>query len=215
MRIKYRSSADSIEKFDTLRAYTAYQFDSTTEIIAESGDIFVIGGGTGNYRYSATDRLSGLPVLPGMRITSTEKFEIFDHTHRQNISLPANSEYIVKSLGTESERYNFTIPYTNGHYYARLQHLSQGKNNKTSVTLVSPQYGSDSTNPVISLSESIRVPVYATEKFAFSDFITELSQYSVEIDEDTSVDANNNGIFDDDFTESRSHITLSEQEMTV
>lgn len=150
-----------------------------------------------------------------MRITSQENFTIFDHTHRERVILPANSEYIVKSLGTVSDRYNFTIPYQNGHYYARLRHLSQGKNNKTSVVLVSPQYGSDSTSPVISLSERIRVPVYATEKFAFSDFITELSKYSVEIDEDTSVDADNNGVFDDDFTSNRSYIAISEQEMIV
>lgn len=62
--IRYKTSDNSSERTMTLRAHTAYQFDTTTEIIGSGGDIFIIGGGTGNYVYSESDRLSGLPLLP-------------------------------------------------------------------------------------------------------------------------------------------------------
>lgn len=49
------------------------------------------------------------------------------------------------------------------------------------------------------------MPVYARESYQFSAIISELSKYSVTIDVDTSVDADGNGIYDDDFvTESNS-----------
>lgn len=150
-----------------------------------------------------------------MQIFSSDKFSIYDNTHKNRLELPANSRYIVKSLGARSDRYNFTIPYENGHYYARLHHLSSGKNNKTSVVLIAPQLASDSTSPVISLSDAVRVPVYATERLSLKDIVTELSSYSVEIDEDTSVDADGNGVFDDDFTSNRSYVTISEQEIII
>lgn len=148
-----------------------------------------------------------------MRLTSSETLTIRDTTHRKDLVLPGNSTYIVKSLGMASDMYNFTIPYPNGHYYARLQHLSSGKNYRTATTLVAPQFGSDATSPVISLTDAIRVPVYAQEKFQFSDIITELSSYSVQIDEDTSVDADGNGVYDDDFSSARTNVLISDQEI--
>lgn len=159
--------------------------------------------------------LSGLPILPGMRLTSSDNFTIFDTTHNKNIALPANSVYIVKNLRSNSDKYRFTIPYPNGNYYARLQHLSSGKNYRTGVTLISPQLGSDSTPPAVSLSETIRVPVYSKETLQFSEIISEMSAYTVEVDEDTSVDADGNGVFDDDFGEARRNVTISPQEMTL
>lgn len=146
-------------------------------------------------------------------MTSSDSFVIHDATHKANNILSANSTYIVKSLGIVSDMYNFTIPYPNGHYYARLNHLSTGKTNRTSVSLIAPQFGSDATSPVVSLTNTVRVPVYSQEKFVLSDIITELSSYELQIDEDTSVDADGNGVYDDDFTSSRNNITISDHEI--
>lgn len=148
-----------------------------------------------------------------MQITSDDGFVIYDNTHRENISLPKNSFYMVKNLGMESEMYNFNISYPNGFYYARLHHLSQGKNNRAGVVLLSPQLSSDSSNPVISLSERVRVPVYVEKKFPISDFITELSGFSIQIDENMNVDSDGNGVYDDDFDSNRSNVKISDQEI--
>ncbi len=40
--IIYRTSSDSTEKTMTLKAHSAYQFESTTEIRGSGGDIYVI-----------------------------------------------------------------------------------------------------------------------------------------------------------------------------
>ena len=93
------------------------------------------------------------------------------------------------------------MEYPNGYYYAKLQHLEKNSRDRAGVLLLSPQAGSDTTSPVISLEENIRVPVYAQEKFLIKDFVTELSKYTLSIDEDISQDADNNGVFDDDFVE--------------
>ena len=148
-----------------------------------------------------------------MQLTSEDGFVIYDNTHRENISLPKNSLYMVKNLGVESEMYNFNIPYPNGFYYAKLYHLSQNKNNRAGVVLLSPQIASDSSNPVISLSERIRVPVYVEKKFPISDFVTELSDFTIQIDENINIDSDANGVYDDDFDSTRNHVKISDQEI--
>lgn len=40
-----------------LPPHTAYQFEDTTEIKAESGIIYIIGGGSANHKYFAKDNL--------------------------------------------------------------------------------------------------------------------------------------------------------------
>lgn len=74
-----------------------------------------------------------------MKISSEKNFAIYDTTHRENIVLPANSLYTIRSLGLASDRYNITLPYQNGYYYARLSHLSRDKNDRAGVVLISPQ----------------------------------------------------------------------------
>lgn len=194
-------------------AHRAYQFSDTIEIRANGGPIFVIGEGSGDYHYSSEDNFDGLPILPGMQITSEDGFTIYDNTHRENISLPKNSLYTVKNLGMESEAYNFNISYPNGFYYARLHHLTSNKNDRAGIALLSPQLSSDNSNPVVSLSESVRVPVYAERKFQISDFVTELSPFAIQIDENINVDSDSNGVYDDDFDSTRNNVKISEQEI--
>ena len=57
VEILYRTGENSEEKRMTLEAHRAYQFSTTTEIRASGGSIFVIGGGSGTYRYGADDEL--------------------------------------------------------------------------------------------------------------------------------------------------------------
>lgn len=52
------------------------------------------------------------------------------------------------------------------------------------------------------------MPVYARESYKFSAIISELSQYSVDVDVDTSVDADGNGIYDDDFVKESNFLKI-------
>lgn len=148
-----------------------------------------------------------------MQVYSDAAYSVFDVSHNNEVRLPPNSEYMVKNLGTESEMYNFSIPYQNGYYYARLSHLSAPNNVRAGVVLLSPQLASDSTSPVISLSDVIRVPVYAEKSYKIADIVTELSGYELKIDEDASVDANKNDVYDDDFDEARNNVTITENDI--
>lgn len=196
-----------------LEANRSYQFETTTEIRASGGPLYIIGGGSASHRYTSADNLAGLPIVPGMKITSSERFAIRDATQRNTISMMPNSLYMLRSLGIESDRYNVVVPYPNGYYYARLKHLSEGKNDRAGVLLMAPQLASDKTSPVISLGDSIRVPVYAEQSFALSDIVTELSKYSVTVDPDTTVDENKNGIYDDDFVASGDGVRVTDHDM--
>lgn len=115
----------------------------------------------------------------------------------------------------ESEEYNFSIPYPNGYYYARLHHLSPQKNARAGITLLSPLASSDATGPVISLSQALRVPVYATKEFPLEKYITEMSQYTILVDSDNSVDADKNGVFDDDFVNATGEVKIVDKKLIL
>lgn len=146
-----------------------------------------------------------------MRLTSDHAFSVRDHTHRNTIDFSPHAVYITKHMSSRTERYSVSIPYPNGFYSARLSHLSRDKTDRAGVTLLAPQRGSDTTPPVISLEEALRVPVYATTTIPLEDVITELSEYTVSLDVDTTVDADSNGIYEDDFVTSGSGVMVSDE----
>lgn len=148
-----------------------------------------------------------------MRLTSDQSFSIRDHTHRHTLDFDPNAVYITKNISSRSENFSFSIPYPNGFYSARLSHLSHDKNDRAGVTLLAPQRGSDTTPPVISLGGALRVPVYATTTIPLEEIVTELSEYDVSIDIDTTVDADANGIYEDDFVTAGSGVTVTDTEL--
>lgn len=64
---------------------------------------------------------------------------------------------------------------------------------------MSPQASLDNSPPVVDISQKIRIPVYQSKSLKLSDFITEMSSYTVLIDSDITVDSNGDGIYDNDF----------------
>jgi hypothetical protein len=70
------------------------------------------------------------------------------------------------------------------------------------VVLFSPQASSDDGAPIVDLPTRIRLPIYSTKEFNISDILTDLSQATITIDSDLTIDSDNNSITDDDFASS-------------
>ena len=84
----------------------------------------------------------------------------------------------------------------------------------TSISLFAPQIASDKSAPVIDFPETVRIPVYSTKSFALKDFISEMHDYTVRIDPNTTVDEDKNGIYDDDLTTTGSNIIVDANTLT-
>lgn len=80
-----------------------------------------------------------------------------------------------------------------------MANLTPGKTDRAGVILFSPQASSDDGAPVIDLPTRIRLPIYSTKTYKISDILTDLSDVTLAIDGNLTVDTNNNGIPDDDF----------------
>lgn len=80
---------------------------------------------------------------------------------------------------------------------------------------MSPQESLDNSPPVVDLSEKMRLPVYQSKTIKLSDFITEMSTYTITIDSDITVDSNHDGIYDNDFATTGTGFTLSNNDTLI
>jgi hypothetical protein len=69
------------------------------------------------------------------------------------------------NLGDPALRYEVSIPYINGYYYARLQNLTKDKLDRAGVVLLAPQASSDDGSPIVDLPSRIRLPIYSTREY--------------------------------------------------
>lgn len=81
------------------------------------------------------------------------------------------------------------------------------------MTLLAPLASLDRSSPVINMPSNIRVPVYQSGSLQIADYISDMSPFSIMIDPDVTTDADENGIFDDDFTTDESGIMISDTEI--
>ncbi len=190
-----------------------YQFAEITEINMARGKLYLIGK-EDHSRYSYSDDLIGVPILPGMQLYASDAGAILrNHTSGRDISLTGGATYITYDLGNKSDRYEVNLPYTNGYYYARLQNLTDKKTDRAGVILFAPQVTSDDGDPIVDLPTRIRLPIYSSRSYKLTDILTDLSTASISIDPDLTTDTNQNGIFDDDFSSSGAGFSISSQEI--
>jgi hypothetical protein len=83
------------------------------------------------------------------------------------------------------------------------------------VVLFSPQASSDDGAPIVDLPTRIRLPIYSTKEFNISDVLTDLSQATITIDSDLTIDSDNNSITDDDFASSGTGFSISSQILSI
>ena len=126
--ITYKNEKTPTAQTQILDPYTGYEFSGITEITTNGGRLYLIGGEDGS-RYTYSDDLLGAPILPGMRLYASDAGAIIaDHTRgRDAIHLAGGTTYITYDLGERSSRYEVSIPYANGYYYARLHDLTDPK----------------------------------------------------------------------------------------
>lgn len=85
-----------------------------------------------------------------------------------------------------------------GMYSARIA-STQSEGIQSDVILFAPQLTLDKNPPLIDMSEKIRIPVYTERSIDLRDEISEIQDYSIEIDQNRQIDEDNNGVYDDDF----------------
>jgi hypothetical protein len=212
--ISYTNQTNITSKTITLEPYTGYEFSDITEITTSGWRLYLIWQEDGSL-YTYSDDLVGLPILPGMRIYASDAGAIIrNHTIANNITLAWGATYMTYDLGDLGARYEVSVPYVNGYYYARIQNLTTKKMDRAGVVLFAPQASSDDGAPVVDLPTRIRLPIYATKAYKISDILTDLSQATITIDSDLMVDSNNNGVSDDDFTIFGTGFQVSDQILT-
>ena len=89
--------------------------------------------------------------------------------------MAGGATYMSYDLGNPALRYEVSIPYANGYYYARLQNLTKNKSDRAGVILLAPQASSDDGAPIVDLPSRIRLPIYSTREYKTSDILTDLS----------------------------------------
>lgn len=197
----------------SLDPHTGYEFSTPTEITTSGGTLYLIGA-EGGSRYTYSDELIGLPILPGMRLYASDAGSVIrDLTRGRDLPLLGGATYITYDLGPPSDHYSIALPYADGYYYARLANLTDKKVDRAGVTLLAPQAASDAGAPIIDLPTDIRIPIYTTRSYALSDILTDLSPVTLTIDSDITTDTDHNSIFDDDFVSASPTANISPREL--
>ncbi|MBC7503535.1 VCBS repeat-containing protein [Candidatus Gracilibacteria bacterium] len=198
--ITYTNQSTPIPRSISLDPQTGYEFSEITEIMTTGGRLYLIGAEDSS-RYTYSDDLIGVPILPGMRLYASDAGAILrNHTSDRDIALIGGATYLTYDLGERAIQYQVSLPYQNSYYYARLHNLTDTQTDRAGVILLSPQTTSDDGAPIIDLPSRIRLPIYSKKSYKISDILTDLSAASITIDSDLTTDTNGNGIFDDDFT---------------
>jgi hypothetical protein len=96
--LTYTNQSTPIPISLSLDPQTGYEFSEITEIMTSGGQLYLIGTEDSS-RYTYSDDLIGVPILPGMRLYSSDAgAAIRNHTINRDISLPSGSTYITYDL---------------------------------------------------------------------------------------------------------------------
>lgn len=80
------------------------------------------------------------------------------------------------------------------------------------MTLLAPIASLDRSSPILDVG-TLRIPVYTSRTINQSEIITDMSPYVVSIDPDITQDADNNGVYEDDFTMSGADIQVTQDQI--
>ncbi len=214
--LTYKNTNTPTPRKITLDPYTGYQWNDITEIVTTGGRLYRIGAALETARYTYSDDLIGMPILPGMRLYSSDRGAILrDHTRSQDIRLPDASTYLTYDLGSRSDNYDVSVSYPDGYYYARLADLTKKKTDRAGIELLAPQIASDDSAPIIEVPSRVRVPIYGYRTLSLDSLVTDMSRATIQIDGDITVDSDKNGTSDDDFATSGSGFALSTTELRI
>lgn len=175
---------------------TEVEFQTTMDIEVINGNILLPGVSNEATTVNLTE-LKGFPVIPGTKIDIDLQGARIDIGYFNGASLEINGPaiYEYSNLGPKSDNYNINLQRENNWYYARLWSVGPtGDEARARLTLLSPQYAADSEAPNITLSQSIRVPVYLTQTLDMNDYTDDVSGVKdIYFDTDLTKDSDNDG----------------------
>jgi hypothetical protein len=199
-----------------LAAHRGYSFGELANVSLDSGTLYIVYPSIVSERYSYSPDIIGMPILPGMHITSSRgEVIIADHVHDDDIILSPNSLYHSEPITRLGDEYSVEIPYPNGYYYARIQNLDDQHMTTARETLLTPQASNDKSSPDLDIRDTIRVPVYQSRDIPLQSIITETNPYTLRIDPDISQDTDGNWVYDDDFITSSLGVSVTPTTLTL
>jgi hypothetical protein len=191
--IRYATGTDTIQIEKILEPHRGYSFADLTNVSLDSGTLYIVYPSIVSEQYTYSDALRGMPILPGMRITSAGGEVILrDLVHDDDIIISPRALYLSESITRIADEYSVEIPYPNGYYYARIQSLDARGMTTARETLFTPQASSDTSAPDLDIRDTIRVPVYQARDIPLQSIITETNPYTLSIDIDVSQDSDGN-----------------------
>jgi hypothetical protein len=191
--IRYSTGTSTTRIDKKLEAHRGYSFADIANVSLDSGTLYIIYPSIVSERYMYSPVLIGMPILPGMQLTSSLGEVILrDLVHNDDIVLSPKSLYHSESITRLADEYSAEIPYPNGYYYARIQNLD-GRNTTTArEVLFTPQASSDTSAPDLDIRDTIRIPVYQARDIPLQSIITETNPYTLKVDPDISQDSDGN-----------------------
>lgn len=186
------TGSDGARATQILSPYRAYTFPETRTYTLDKGRLYIFAPSSSE-QYTYTDEMIGMPILPGMRVYSLGGgFDIRDHIRDEEIGFAGGAEYLMQSVSTASDMYSTTLEYPNGFYLATLRSLSYPSSDTARVTLLAPQLSADTSAPQLDIPEVTRIPVYQQYAYSLRDFVSEINEYTLELDPDVSTDSDGN-----------------------
>lgn len=198
-----------------LERFQRYTFSESLSGIITTGKVYVLTPSVSE-RIEYTDDMRGMPLLPGVRLMSTiGEVRVYDPLMRTSLSIRPWVEYRHIGIGQRQSRYQLSFPYPNGFYSARMTSLTSGSEIHAGITLIAPQASLDHSPPFLDVPSEIRIPVYQTQTLNLRDIITEMSNYTLRVDPDTTIDSDSDGIFDNDFLTNGSGVSVGQEGLTI
>lgn len=191
--IRYSTGTTGAQIEKKLEAHRGYSFAELANVSLDSGTLYIVYPSIVSERYTYSPALIGMPILPGMHLTSSLGEVILrDLVHDDDIVLSPKSLYHSESITRLADEYSAEIPYPNGYYYARIQNLDGRDMTIAREALFTPQASSDTSAPDLDIRDTIRVPVYQSRDIPLQSIITETNPYTLKIDPDISQDSDGN-----------------------
>lgn len=187
-RIRYvTQDGRTVEKNLAPRSRYAFGEDRRVEIL--TGEIYLVGA-QDETRAIELDKMVGMPILPGARITVGKRSHLTisfnDGTH---LRIPENTHFALMDLGSRSDSYRAQSKVPDGLYYATIRAVDRTQDVEGYGTMLSwqtlfaPARESDMDAPTLNLGKTMRIPINAERTVNFEKYAldpSDVKQFKVE-----------------------------------
>lgn len=201
LTIKYKFDWNNTYKIQRIGARQNIEFLDRVDVTVLDWSMFLIYDSTIDYSWDISV-LRWMPVLPWYEIyfENNNWYANIEYNWWWLLTVDNWSSYRMISLWEQTEMYYVNIESNNEFYYAKLYSFNNSKrSNIADLTLMSPQVEADNEDPLITLDDGIRLPVYKQKTFNLKKYITDSSWIkNIYIDADITKDSSWDWISDND-----------------